>query len=146
MFRICWEFSVMFRICWELSAMFRICSEFSVMFRICSEFPAIFRIFRICSEFSAMFRIWSLSKAIGKIVFFIQMKEVYDYEKKVKIVMVNNSTNINHHSLKHKKGGNTIWCWKCRSWLGTEYMMGSEKMHCNRVHQWPLQTIDACVT
>jgi hypothetical protein len=28
-----------------------------------------------------------------------------DYEKKVKTVMVNNSTNINHHSLKHKKGG-----------------------------------------
>ena len=27
-----------------------------------------------------------------------------DYEKKVKTVMVNNSTNINHHSLKHKKG------------------------------------------
>ena len=46
-------------------------------------------------------------------------KEVEDYEKKVKTVMVNNSTIINHHSLNTKRGGNTIWCWKCRSWLGT---------------------------
>ena len=31
-------------------------------------------------------------------------KEVEDYGKKVKTVMVNNSININHHSLKRKKG------------------------------------------
>ena len=35
-------------------------------------------------------------------------KEVEGYEKKVKTVMVNNSTNINHHSLNTKKGSNTI--------------------------------------
>ena len=34
-------------------------------------------------------------------------KEVEDYEKKVKTVMVNNSYIINRHSL-NKKGGNTI--------------------------------------
>jgi hypothetical protein len=34
-------------------------------------------------------------------------KEVEDYEKKVKTVMVKNSTNINHHSLNTKKRGET---------------------------------------
>jgi hypothetical protein len=38
----------------------------------------------------------------------VKEKEVEDYEKKVKTVMVNNSPNINHHSLNTKKGGNTI--------------------------------------
>jgi hypothetical protein len=28
--------------------------------------------------------------------------------------------------------------------LGQDKWIGSETMHCNRVHQWPLQTIDAC--
>jgi hypothetical protein len=39
---------------------------------------------------------------------FSEWRLILDYEKKVKTVMVNNSTNINRHSLKHKKGGNTI--------------------------------------
>ena len=35
-------------------------------------------------------------------------KEVEDYEKKVKTVMVNNSTNINHHSLNTKRVQNHL--------------------------------------
>jgi len=34
----------------------------------------------------------------------VKEKRRGDYKKKVKTVMVNNSTNINHHSLKIKKG------------------------------------------
>jgi hypothetical protein len=39
---------------------------------------------------------WHLDNGRGQ-------KKVEDYEKKAKTVMVNNSTNINHHSLNTKR-------------------------------------------
>ena len=65
-------------------------------------------------------------------------KEVEDYDKKAKTVMVSNSTNINHHSLNTKKKGGAAGNGNAGHGLGHDKWKGSEKMHCNRVHQWPL--------
>jgi len=62
-------------------------------------------------------------------------KEVEDYEKKVKTVMVKNSTNINHHSLNTKKGEAPSDVGNAGHGLGQDKCIGSEKMHCNRVNQ-----------
>jgi hypothetical protein len=58
--------------------------------------------------------------------------------------MVNNSTNFNHHSRTHKGGATPSNVGNAGHGLGQDKWIGSEKMHCNRVHEWPLQTIDAC--
>ena len=46
---------------------------------------------------------------------------------------------------EHKiKGGTPSDVGNAGHGLGQDKWIGSEKLHCNRVHQWPLQTIDAC--
>ena len=55
-----------------------------------------------------------------------------DHEKKVKTVMVNNSTNINHHSLNTKRGSTPSDVANAGHGLGQDKRIGSEKMHCIR--------------
>jgi len=49
--------------------------------------------------------------------------------------MVNNSTNINHHSLNTQREATPSNVGNAGDGLGQDKWIGSEKMHCNRVHQ-----------
>jgi adenylate kinase len=53
----------------------------------------------------------------------------------VKTVMVNNSTNINRHSLKHKKVGQHHLMLEMQVMAWDRINDGVRKMHCNRVQQ-----------